>query len=80
MTVTAKVIETKKVKVQASPIPEKDLTPLKIYDAICEVTEYTTQYVPFYGGHTETSTANNYVVINDAGEERRYGQEFFRQV
>lgn len=79
---TSKVIATKQVKAQASPIPEIGLTPLKVYDAIAETMEYTRtfRYERAKGTYTETSTGTNYVVVDDNGNARRFGPEFFRQV
>ncbi len=82
---SSRVIEAKNVKVQASPIKERGLTPLKIYDAICEVTEYTTtttaSAVNGQSWKTEhKSIGTNYIVIDDFKKSRCFGTEFFRQV
>ena len=79
---TSQVIETKEVKVQASPVPHPGLTPLAVYTAICEVTEYTSLLNE--NGQSQLtehkSIGNIYIVIDDNGETQRFGDEFFRQV
>ncbi len=79
---TKQVIETKEVKVQASPIPTPGLTPLAVYDAICEVTEYTSLVLE--RGESQMSEnksiGNIYIVIDDNKETQRLGSEFFLQV
>ena len=83
---SSQVIETKEVKVQASPaVREQNLTPLAIYDATCEVTEYTTTSTASAAGGQSWKTehksiGNIYVVVDDNGNARRFGSEFFRQV
>ena len=77
---TSKVIETKKVQIQARPaLLIKGITQSVIYDATCEVTEYTiTNGQPY---NTERKSIDNiYVITDDNGEILRSGKEFFREV
>ena len=79
---TSQVIETKAVKAQASSIPTPGLTPLAVYDATCEVTEYT--HFALENGESRMtehkSIGNIYVVVDDNKKIQRFGNEFFRQV
>ena len=82
MEITSKIIETRKVKAQASPASTTGLTRLKIYDAIYEVTEYTTKYPIQYSQatYTKISTEKIYTVVDNSGITRKFGSEFFREV
>ncbi|MHC4195396.1 MAG: hypothetical protein ACYSQZ_05555 [Planctomycetota bacterium] len=80
-----KIIETQTVKVQASLVPTIGLTPLKVYEATCEVTEHTTRNresaTNGQSWITERKSIENiYTIVDDDGNERRFGSEFFRQI